>query len=112
VMLTVILIVIAMSLVMLKVRLLGLEYGLRRVREASGLIRIGLELELVGGGVGGCLAMYLVFQVVNIFLGFSLGFGRNSYGKSRFSFHRTEYKNVFETYSECIAKRKNILSFP
>ena len=89
-MLTVILIVIAMSLVMLKVRLLGLEYGLRRVREASGLIRIGLELELVGGGVGGCLAMYLVFQVVNIFLGFSLGFGRNSYGKSSFSFHRTE----------------------
>ena len=34
-------------------RLLGLEYGLRRVQEASGLIRIGLELELVGRGVGG-----------------------------------------------------------
>ena len=50
--------------------------------------------------------MYLVFQVVNIFLGFSLGFGRNSYGKSSFSFHRTEYKKVFETYSECIAMRK------
>jgi hypothetical protein len=53
VVLIVILIVIVMSLVMPKVRLLGPESGLRRVQEGWELIRIGFVLELVG--VGGYL---------------------------------------------------------
>jgi len=79
VVLTVILIVIAMSLAMLKVRLLGLEYGLRRVHEASALIRIGLVLELVarGRGVWLCISFFSSGKYIS-----SLLIGRYSYGKS------------------------------
>jgi len=88
-----------MSLVMPKVRLLGLEYGLRRLQEVWELIRIGFGLELVGvGGYRPYISFFSSGKYISILI------KRYAYGKSNCFISRSELSN-------CLNKTLRILDF-